>query len=150
MQSDEQHGKGFALRFLEYGQEIGAAHERQGSSVVQHVEEVDGGWQYTPQDHHQHSLVLIHSLEQPVKSQHEEDQDGPAEQVGDDAETEEQLVSGDVVGRRRRVPMHEQRAGNIDEAQWSGDYEEQVEKSGNSPWVVGRTHVPSLVRVIRE
>src|ERR1700694_3075958 len=91
----------------------------------------------------QHRQVLVHSLEQPVESQHEEDQDGPAEQVGDDAEAEEQLVSGDVVGRRRRVPMHEQLAGNIDEAQWSGDYEEQVQESGDSPWVVGRAHVPS-------
>src|SRR5260370_14640135 len=143
MQTEKQHGQGVPLRFLEYGQEIGAAHELQGSSVVQHVEEVDGSWQQTSEDHHQHSEVLIHALEQPVKSQHEEDEDGPTEQVADDAETEEQVVSGDVVGRRGRVPSHEQMAGNIDEAQGGEDDEEQVEESGDSPWVVGR-HVPSL------
>src|SRR2546425_5865533 len=99
MQTEEQHGQGVALRFSEYGQEIGAAHEHQGSSIVQHVEEVDGGWHQTPENYHQHSVVLVHSLEQSVKSQHEEDQDRPTEQVADDAETEEQLVRGDVVGR---------------------------------------------------
>ena len=83
-------------------------------------------------------------MEQPVKSQHEEDQDGPAEQVGDDAETEEQLVSGDVVGRRGRVATHDQSAGNIDEAEGGEDDQEQVQESGDSPWVVGRAHVPSL------
>ena len=41
-----------------------AAHEHQGSTVVHHVEEVDGGWQDTTQDHHQHGEVLVHSLEQ--------------------------------------------------------------------------------------
>jgi hypothetical protein len=34
-------------------------------------------------------------------------------------------VSGDVVGRHRRVLMHELFGGNIDEAQRSGDYEER-------------------------
>jgi hypothetical protein len=122
--TEKQYGQGIALSFVEYGQEIGAAHEDQGSSVVQHDEEVDGGWQHTSQDHHQHSVVLVHSLEQPVKSQHDEDQDGPAEQVADDAKTEERLVCGDVVGgRRRRVPMYEQFAGNIHEADGAGDHE---------------------------
>jgi hypothetical protein len=63
----------------------------------------------------------FHSLEQPVKSQHDEDHDGPGEEVGDDAETEERLVRGDVVGRRARVPTHEQGAGNIDEAERRDD-----------------------------
>ena len=76
-----------------------------------------------PQDHHQHSEVLVHSLEQPVQSQRDEDQEGAAEQVSDDTETEERLVCGDVGGRRRRVPMHEQFAGNIHEAQGADDHE---------------------------
>src|SRR5437867_6209864 len=83
--TEEQHGQRVPLRFFEYGQEIGAAHEYQGSSVVQHDEEVDGGWHHTTQDHHQRRVVLVHSLEQPVKSQREEDTDSPAEQVADDA-----------------------------------------------------------------
>src|SRR6202162_1233858 len=97
-------------------QVIGAAHEYQDSRIVQHVKEVDAGRHHTPEDHHQHSVVLVHSLEQPVKSQHEEDQDGPGEQVGDDAETEERLVRGNLVNRRGSVPTHKQSAGNIDEA----------------------------------
>src|SRR6266478_3872372 len=104
MQTEEQHGQGVPLRFLEYGQEIGAAHEHQGSSVVQHVKEVDGGWNQTPEDHDQHSVVLVHSLEQPIKSQHEEDQDGPAEQVADYAETEERRVGKEC--RSRWSPYH--------------------------------------------
>jgi hypothetical protein len=67
MQTEVQHGQGVPLSFFEYGQDIGAAREHQGSCVVQHVEEVDGGWHQTAQDHHQHSLVLVHSLEQPVE-----------------------------------------------------------------------------------
>ena len=69
------------------------------------------------------------------------DKAGPteaAEQVGDYAETEEQLVSGDVVGRRGRVPTHEQSAGNIDEAEGREDDEEEIQESGDSPWVVVR------------
>src|SRR5439155_4842567 len=114
MQTEEQHGEGVALRFVEYGEEIGATNEQEGSDVVQRVEEVDWRHHQTPQDHHQSSEVLVHSLEQPVQSQREEDSHVPGEQVADDAETEERLVRGDVVGRRGRVPGHEQGVGNID------------------------------------
>src|SRR5439155_2410149 len=126
-------------------QEIGAAHEHQGSRVVQHVEEVDARRQYAPDDHHQHSEVLVQSLEQAIKSQHEEDQDGPAEQVGDHAQTEERLVSQDVVGRRGGVAMHEQFAGNIDEADGGEDDKQQVQESGDSAGVIGRGHVALLL-----
>jgi len=81
--------------------------------------------------------VLVHCLEQPVKGQDEEDQDHRADQVAHDAETEERLVSGDVAGRRGRVAIHEQFAGNIDEAQWGEDAKEQVPESGDSPGVAG-------------
>ena len=70
-------------------------------------------------DHHQSSEILVHSLEQPVQSQREEDSHGPGEQVADDAKTEERLVRGNVVGRRGRVPVHEQSVGNLDEAEGS-------------------------------
>jgi hypothetical protein len=33
--------------------------------------------------------------------------------------------------------MHEQLAGNVDEADRAGEDEEQVEESGDSPWVAG-------------
>ena len=124
MQTEEQHGQSVALRFSEHGQEIGAAHEQQGSSVVHCVEEVDRGDRQPAQDHHQRSEALVHSLEQPVKSQDHKDRHGPGEQVAHDAETEQQLVRGDVIGRCGRVPMHEQGAGNIEEAHGAGDREE--------------------------
>ncbi len=40
MQTEEPHGQGVALRFVEHGQEIGAAHEQQRRSAL--VQEVDG------------------------------------------------------------------------------------------------------------
>src|SRR5712692_3030842 len=146
MRTQEQHGQGVALRFLEYGQEIGAAHEYQSSSVVQHVDEVDGGWQHAAEDDHQHGEVPVHSVEQPVKSQNEKDQDDPAQQVADDAEAEEQLVSADVARRHGRVPTHEQFGGNVDKAEGGEEDKEQVQESGDSPWVAGRAHVPSAIR----
>jgi hypothetical protein len=60
---------------------------------------------------------VVHSLKQPVKGQHEEDHHGAGEQVAGDAESEKRLVRGDVISRRGGVPMHEQFAGNIDEAE---------------------------------
>ncbi len=54
-------------------------------------------------------------------------------------------MSGDVGDRRGRVPAHEQFAGNVHQAQRGDDAKEQVPKSGHSPWIVGRAHVPSLV-----
>src|SRR5437667_6974455 len=85
MQAEEQHGEGVALRFVEHGEEIGATHEQEGSDVVQRVEEVDWRHHQTPQDHHQSSEVRVHSLQQPVQSQREEDSHGPSEQVAEDA-----------------------------------------------------------------
>ena len=37
VQTEEQHGQGVVLRFVEYGEEIGATHEQEGSDVVQRV-----------------------------------------------------------------------------------------------------------------
>jgi hypothetical protein len=42
MQTEEQHGQSVPLRFFEYGQEVGAARERQGSRIVQHELIPDG------------------------------------------------------------------------------------------------------------
>jgi len=50
----------------------------------------------------------------------------------------------DVVGRRGRVPAHEQSVRNVHEAEGGDDGEEQVDESGDSPGVAGRAHVPSL------
>jgi hypothetical protein len=33
MQTEEQHGEGVALRFVEYGEEIGTTREQEGSDV---------------------------------------------------------------------------------------------------------------------
>ena len=150
MQFQEQHGQRVPLRFFECGQEIGAAREHQGSSIIQHVEEVDGGWQHTTEDHHQRGEALVHSLKQSIEGQRHENHDAPDEQVADNAETEERLMRGDVVGRRARVALHEQLAGNVEDADRAGDGEEQVQESGDSPGVAGRAHVPSLTGVLSE
>src|ERR1039457_2080098 len=42
MQTEEQHGEGVALRFVEYGEEIGATHEQEGSDVVRVLREEIG------------------------------------------------------------------------------------------------------------
>ena len=68
--TEEQHGQRVPLRFFEYGQEIGAAHEYQGSSVVQHDEEVDGVdlrfaqviVRVRGQGEHRGGLVVDHSI----------------------------------------------------------------------------------------
>jgi hypothetical protein len=88
--------------------------------------------------------VLVHALKQPVKGQHQEDQDHPAGEVAHDTETEEPLVSGDVVDRRGRVAVHKKFGRNIDEAQWADDDKEQVPETGYSAWIVGRAHLRSL------
>ena len=46
-------------------------------------------------------------------------------------------MSGNVVRRRGRVPVHEQFAGNIYKAHWADDDEQQVPEAGDSPWVAG-------------
>src|SRR5260370_1347090 len=136
-QAEEQHGQGVALRLVEYGQEIVSAHERQGSGVAHYTDEVDEGRHHAPEDDHQHREVLVHSLEQAVKGQGEKDQDDRAEQVADDAETEEPFVSGDVAGRGGRVAMHEQLVGNVDEGEDAAVVKDEVPESGEAPGVDG-------------
>jgi len=106
MEAEKQHGQRVALRLFEDRQEIGAANEQQRSSVVDRVEEVDGGHHQAPEDHHQPRQSLIHSFEQPIKSEREKDAHGRCEQIADDAEAKEHLVRGDVVGRLGRVPSY--------------------------------------------
>src|SRR5258708_14448450 len=55
------------------------------------------------------------------------------------------IVCGNIVDRSARVPVNEAVGGNVDEAQRADDAKEQVPESGNSPWIGGRAHVPSLV-----
>src|ERR1019366_8767755 len=89
------------------------------------------GHHQAPEDNHQPCQFLVHSLEQPVKSQREEDDHGPGEQIAQDAKAEKRLMCGDVVGRRSSVPHHEQLAWNVHEAQWGGQ-ECQVEEPCDS------------------
>src|SRR5258707_7382904 len=129
-QTEEEHGQRVPLRFVEYGQEIGSAHDHEGACVAHYTDEVDEGRHHAPEDHDQHSEVLVHSLEQPVEGEPEEDQDDRASEVANDAETEEPLVSGDVVDGRGRVPMDEQFSRDIHEAQRADKAKEQVPDSG--------------------
>ena len=52
-------------------------------------------------------------------------------------------MSGDVAGRRGRIAIQEQFAGNVDEAQWGEDAKQQIPESGNSPGV--EVMFPSLL-----
>src|SRR5207245_5326932 len=88
---------------------------------------------------------LAHAFDQPVKRQHEEDQDHGGEQIAQHAEPEEPLVRGDVRGRRGRVARHEQFVGDVDEAQRAEQDKQQIPESSHSPWIADRAHVPSVV-----
>ena len=128
---------------VECRKKIASAHQHQGASVAHHSNEVDQRRHHATEYHHQRRKILVHAFKQTVKSHHHKNQDHPSEQVAHDAETEEQLVSGDVVDGRSCVPVNKQLAGNIDKAQRADDNEEQVPESGHSPWIA--SHVPSLL-----
>jgi hypothetical protein len=64
------------------GWEIGAAHDHEGVAVARDINEVEEGRHHTAEGHHQHGEVLVHSAEQPVKGQHENNQDERTNQVG--------------------------------------------------------------------
>ena len=140
VQAEEQHGQGISLRLVECRQETGTPHDHESAGVAHDVHEVDDGRHHAAEDDDQHGKILVHSLEQPVKRQHEENQDNPGTQVADHAEAEEPLVSGDVLGGRGRVLMHEQLAGNVYKAQGADNGEEQVPKPGDSPRVARCAH----------
>jgi hypothetical protein len=76
---------------------------------------------------------VVHPLEQPVKSQSKENQANRANQVTDDTETEEPLVSRDIVGGRGRVPVHEQLVGYVNQAEWADQNEQQVPDPATLP-----------------
>src|SRR5437868_6288729 len=120
-QTEEEHGEGVSLQLIEYGQEIGSAYERENAGVADYPDEVNEGGHDAPEDHHQYCEVLVHSLEQTVEGQREDDQDQSADEVGDDAEAEEPLMSGDVVCSRGGVSMHEEFSGDVHEAHGAQD-----------------------------
>jgi hypothetical protein len=72
-------------------------------------------------------------------SQHEEDHDCSAEQVADDSETGEQLMGGDIVGCRGRLPGTTRVLGISMRRKGAKTTRSKCE-SGDSPWVVGRVH----------
>src|SRR5437667_10056190 len=157
MQPEEQQDQCVTLRLVEHRQEVGAAaapgapapREHEGAGIAHHVDEVDEGGHHAAYDHEQHRELLVDPLEQPVKREHEKDQHHGAEQIAQDAESEEQLVRGDVAGGRGRVVVHEEFVGDVDEAQRAAQYEEQVPESNHSSWIAGRAHVPSVAERVR-
>ena len=143
-QAEKQQGERIPLRLVEDGQKRGSAHERQGRAVAHDADEVDDCRHYAAENHDQHCEVVVHPLEQPVEGEDEEDQDDRAHQVAEHPETKEPLVSGDVAGRRRRVPAHEQLGGDVNEAERAAEDQEQIPEPGHSPWIAGRRHLASL------
>jgi hypothetical protein len=59
VQAEKQNDQGVPLRLVEYGQEIGTAHNHQGVGTGHDVYEVDDGWHHAAK------------LEQRVKGQHQ-------------------------------------------------------------------------------
>lgn len=125
--------------FFERGEERLATRKQQRRNIIEHVDEVDDAWHQPPKDDHEHTEPMAHAIEQLIERQCDEDTADPGEEVGDDAKAEEQLVSGDVSGRRRRVFTHDKLANNIDRPE-NGKAEEKVKASRDSPWVIARTH----------
>src|SRR5258708_19834227 len=97
VKAEEEHGEGVALWLVEDGEEVGSAHEREGGCVADYADEVDEGGHDAAEDDDQYCEVLVHTSEQPVKGQREEDQDEGAGEIADDAEAQEPLL-------RRHVP----------------------------------------------
>src|SRR5260370_1283922 len=118
----------------------------EGGSVGEYAGEVDGGGREGGEDDVQYCEVLVHTCEQPVKGQREEDQDEGEGEIADDAEAEEPLVGGDVACGRGCVPVHEQFSGDVHQAQRADEAKEEVPEAGDFAWVAGGAHVPSLVR----
>jgi hypothetical protein len=92
-------------------------------------DEVDDARHHAAEDHHQHRLGLVHSLEQAEKGQHQEDQHDRAKELADDAETEQEFVVDDIGGRGRGVPGHEQGVGNINEADGAEEGQQQIDQT---------------------
>jgi len=101
---------------VKYGQEIAAAREQQGGSVVHCVEKEYRHLHQAAQDHHQHSERLVDFLKQSIKSQRNEEPEDAGEQLAHNAQAKERLVRHDIVCRRGRVPMHDQDCGYVEEA----------------------------------
>jgi hypothetical protein len=139
-QLQKQHRQRVLLRLVEDGQESGSAHDQQRAQVAHHADKEEERRHDAPKDHDEHGEVPVHSREQPVKGQSEEDQDDRAGQVGDDAQTEERLVCRDVVDRGSRVVIHEQLVGDIDEAQGVEEDQEQIPEPGDSSRVLECPH----------
>ena len=137
MQTEEQVRQGIELGFFEHGQEIGAAHEDQGGDFVEHIDEHDWNGDQRTQDHHLLGMGLVDRLEQAVERQDQKHGDDLVDQFARDTDSEKPLGSPDVVGRRGRVPRHDQLAGDIQKADGSDECESQIQESGDSCLLLG-------------
>jgi hypothetical protein len=97
MQIEEKHSQCIPLRLFEYGQEISAAHEGEGSDGVQLIQKRYGDLN-DKQYHHERGEPRVDALEQVVQSQDHEDKTGLADELAGDAEAKERLVGCDVAG----------------------------------------------------
>src|SRR3989442_4360801 len=92
---------------------------------------------------------MVEHFEQPVKREHEEDEDDGTDQVAQHADSEEPLVRSDVAGRGGRVALHEKFVGDVDETQRAEQNKEQIPVSNHSSGIAGRAHVPSVAERTR-
>ena len=69
---------------------------------------------------------------------------GLTDELGGDAETKQQLVRGDVAGRRRCVTVGNQSAGDIEHGEESRYGHEDIQQACESGWVLGGSHAASV------
>src|SRR6267143_430281 len=112
MQTEEQHRQSLPLGLFEYGEEIGPAHEDEGSDGVQLIQKRYRDLDHN-QCHHKRGVPPVDPLEQVVQSQGHEDKTSLADELASHAEAKERLGGRDVVGGRRSVSLDDDLAGNI-------------------------------------
>jgi hypothetical protein len=66
-------------------------------------------------------MGMVDPLEQIVQSQGHEDKKDLGDELARDTEAKQPLGGRDAVGRRRRVSVHDQLAGNVQEAEDAHD-----------------------------
>ena len=84
------------------------------------------------QDDHEHRVIPVHGLEEPVQCQNHIDEDDLADQVAEDAAAEELLGSHDVAKRGYSISAHQKNRRDIDVAKDGEERPGQVQAPGKS------------------
>src|SRR5262249_9093117 len=92
------------------------------------------------QDHHGQSVALVDRLEEPVKDERDEDEEGETEDLRPDAHAEQARGRPKAAGRVRRITPDDQLARDVEESEDTRNAAQQVEKSGETGGPPRRVH----------